>query len=123
MSLSTNTKSTKSNSKRNGKAGSKAGNTAPQAAAEQPVAPQASAPVVQPVASAALNARQTLDTSKVIKLLVPQCPKRPGTTCYTRAIKYWEAYAKGGTVQQALDAGATRADIKWDLDHKFIELA
>jgi hypothetical protein len=113
---------TKSSGSNKGRKGKGKGNQAP-AAVQAPTAPAAPV-VVAPTTAPAANAKApAIDTSKRIKLLVPNCPKRPGTTCYTRASVYWATYAKGGTVQQALDAGATRADIRWDLDHKFIELA
>lgn len=55
-----------------------------------------------------------------IKVLVEANPKRPGSSAYDR----FEGYFKEGivTVQDALDAGLTIGDIKYDLIHSFIEV-
>ena len=92
------------------------------ATVEQPAAPTVEQPAAPTVAPTAKAQPATLDTGARIKALVVECPKRPGTTCYTRAVRYWQVYVKGGTVQAALDAGATKADLRWDLKHGFISI-
>jgi hypothetical protein len=56
-----------------------------------------------------------------ITVLSKKNPKREGSDSYDR----FELYAtgkKGMTVKQALDAGVTSGDLKWDNDHKFIKI-
>lgn len=67
-------------------------------------------------------ARKAVGISKDAKLtlMVEANPKRPGRAAYDR----FEGYFKEGveTVQDALDAGLTLGDIKYDLIHGFIEV-
>ena len=55
-----------------------------------------------------------------LKVLVDSNPKRPGYSAYER----FENYFKDGinTVQDAIDAGLTMGDIKYDIAHEFIEV-
>ena len=43
-------------------------------------------------------------------------PKKPGSKSYER----YAAYREGMTVSEAIAAGVTSADVKWDHDHGFI---
>lgn len=67
-------------------------------------------------------ARKAVGISKEAKLtlMVDANPKRPGRAAYDR----FEGYFKEGveTVQDALDAGLTLGDIKYDLIHGFIDV-
>lgn len=60
------------------------------------------------------------------------CPKRLGSQAGDRAAGkvgpdgkpaggYWAVYVRGGTVDQAIAAGATRADILWDIRKGFVK--
>lgn len=51
-----------------------------------------------------------------IKLLVEENPKRGA------AEKRFDLYNKNKTVKSFLEAGGTRADLSWDVAHKFIEI-
>lgn len=99
----------KSSSKRNS-------NKAAPVAAAAPAPVATPAPVAAPALVATPGKVAALDPNAKITALVTTCPKRPGTTCYKRAILYWSVYVSGGTVKQALDAGATMADLRWDSD-------
>lgn len=60
------------------------------------------------------------DTAKIV-LLTPEGknPKRPGSEAHGR----FNAYGAGGvTVADALKAGATYADLSWDVGHGFIKV-
>lgn len=45
-------------------------------------------------------------------------PKRPGSAAHER----FAAYGTGTTVSEALKAGATYADLSWDVGHGFIKV-
>lgn len=45
-------------------------------------------------------------------------PKRPGTASHTR----FAAYKVGMTIAEAIKAGVTRADVRWDMARDFITL-
>lgn len=55
---------------------------------------------------------------QVVVLLVKENPKRPGSKARERFAKY----EMGMTRQQALDAGVTGGDLRWDVGHGFIKL-
>jgi hypothetical protein len=55
----------------------------------------------------------------VITLLVKENPKRKGSACYPR----FDLYEDGMTVADYIAAGGRKADIKWDVDKKFIEVS
>lgn len=61
-----------------------------------------------------------LSKDATLKVLVESNPKRPGGASYDR----FEGYFGEGitTVQDALDAGLTMGDIKYDIVHGFIEV-
>lgn len=54
----------------------------------------------------------------VIRVLVDANPKRPGS----RAAQEWELYKDKMTVKQYLEAGGSRAGIRWDEDRGFIRV-
>lgn len=54
----------------------------------------------------------------VIRVLATENPKRAGS----RAAKEWELYRDGMTVRDYLQAGGSRAGIKWDADREFIRV-
>jgi hypothetical protein len=99
--------------------------------ATNPKAPQAATPATKaatPVATTTVTTavgQAKLAPTQALQLQpkYAACPKRPGTACHVRAVAYWPVYAAGGTVAQALAAGATRADLAWDLQHGFVALA
>jgi hypothetical protein len=66
----------------------------------------------------AKQVREQENASTRIKLLVKENPKRPGTASHKR----FQLYRPGQTVAEFLAAGGTRADLRWDQKHKFIEL-
>ena len=53
-----------------------------------------------------------------IKVLVEANPKRQGSGGYKR----FAQYKSGMTVAEALAKGVTRADLVWDVGHKFISI-
>ena len=55
---------------------------------------------------------------KEIVLLVKHNPKRPGSKSANR----FELYKKNKTVADFLKAGGLQQDLKWDVEHKFIEI-
>lgn len=57
------------------------------------------------------------DDNRVITQVTPN-PKKPGSASYERYAKY----QPGMTVQEALNAGVTTGDIKWDSERGFITL-
>ena len=101
----------------------KADKTAGKAAApaKQP-AKQPAAPKAEKAESAGGRGRKSnIDPSTKLSLLVKENPKREGSGGHAR---FQAAYidSKAKTVQQALDAGATMADINYDVKHEFIKL-
>ncbi len=54
-----------------------------------------------------------------ITIAVTENPKRKGSGAHLRFAKY----KNGQSIQSALDAGVTAADVKWDLEKGFIKLA
>lgn len=56
-----------------------------------------------------------------ITVLSKKNPKREGSESYDRFENYVTG-KKGMTVKQALEAGVTSGDLKWDRDHKFIQI-
>ena len=67
-------------------------------------------------------AKATFTATQKIKVLVTTNPKTKGTDSYKRFAKYLTKKAPK-TVADALKAGITRADIRWDIDHGFIAVA
>jgi hypothetical protein len=59
-----------------------------------------------------------IDKAAALTVMVDSNPKRPGGASYDR----FEGYFKDGiaTVQDALDAGLTMGDIKYDIVHEYI---
>lgn len=53
-----------------------------------------------------------------IKVLAKRNPKKLGSAAHTR----FALYRDGMTIGEALRAGITTADLKWDTEHKFIEI-
>ena len=46
-------------------------------------------------------------------------PKRSGSKAHAR----YEEYQAAATIQEALDLGATKADLKYDAEHQFLEFS
>lgn len=63
-------------------------------------------------------ARSRINPSEKISLLVPNNPKRAGSSAFDR----FALYKDGMTVDEYLKAGGTMADINWDLGHRLISL-
>ena len=81
---------------------------------------EAAKPAAKKAAPAGGRAPTLADDSK-ITLLVKENPKREGSAGYERfQAGYIDSKAK--TVQQALDAGVTLADIAYDVKKEFIKL-
>lgn len=78
-----------------------------------PKAPKAPKPAAEPRKVAGYPR-----TAK-ITIAVDENPKRKGSGAHIRFAKY----KNGQSIQSALDAGITPADIKWDLEKGFIKLA
>jgi hypothetical protein len=55
----------------------------------------------------------------VIRILVTACPKKPGNKNYER---WMASYKDGCTVAETIAKGATKGDIKYDLEHGFIAI-
>ena len=55
---------------------------------------------------------------QVVVLLKKDNPKRPGSKARGR----FDKYEMGMTRQQALKAGVTGGDLRWDVKHRFIKL-
>ena len=102
------------------------------AAADKPLkgaGKAAAAPAKQPVAPKAEKAekaegagrKSAIDPATKLTLLVKDNPKREGSGGFER---FQAAYidSKAKTVQAALDAGATLADIAYDVKKEFIKL-
>ena len=53
-----------------------------------------------------------------ITLLAKENPKRAGSAAHKR----FALYSKHTTVAAFLKAGGTRADLRWDAEHKFINI-
>jgi hypothetical protein len=70
-------------------------------------------------ATKAKAARKPYGMDAKITLLTKENPKTRGTKCFRRYAKYKNTM----TVQQALAAGVTRPDLRWDSDHKFIRIS
>lgn len=58
-------------------------------------------------------------STSVITVLSVTNPKKPGSKSYDR----FACYANGQTIEQAIAAGVTMADVKWDAAHRFIKVA
>lgn len=65
-----------------------------------------------------LATRRTVDQNAKIRLKTDGNPKREGTQAYQR----FGLYQDGMTVKDFVDAGGTLVDVRWDLEHGFIEL-
>lgn len=59
------------------------------------------------------------DTSKKIKVLVDENPKREGS----ESAKRFAFYKNGMTIAAALEKGVTVGDIRWDVKHEYIALS
>ena len=104
---------------------------APKAEKADKTAGKAAAPAKQPAkqpaaakekAEASTRGRKSaIDPSTKLSLLVKENPKREGSAGYERfQAGYIDSKAK--TVQAALDAGVTLADIAYDVKKEFIKL-
>lgn len=60
----------------------------------------------------------TINPDCKIRILVDSNPKTVGSAAYTR----FKLYKEGMTVNNFLDRGGKRIDIRWDLDHNYIAL-
>lgn len=76
------------------------------------------ASIERPSKKGVRRAAKLATDGKIIHLLVEKNPKRAGSKSYDR----FECYREGMTVGQAIAAGVTRGDIKWDQEHGHIEL-
>lgn len=85
-------------------------------AAKQPAAPKA-----EKAEGAGRGRKSAIDPATKLTLLVKDNPKREGSGGFER---FQAAYidSKAKTVQAALDAGATLADIAYDVKKEFIKL-
>jgi len=92
--------------------------TAP--AAPAPAAPAAPATNPQATIGATVQATKgnTPANNAATIVAVVANPKRPGTAAHAR----FAAYKVGQTVAQAVQAGATREDIRWDVKRAHIVL-
>lgn len=97
-----------------------AGKTAAAAPAKQ-AAKQPAAPKAEKAESAGRGRKSAIDPATKLTLLVKDNPKREGSGGHER---FQAAYidSKAKTVQAALDAGATLADIAYDVKKEFIKL-
>ena len=88
-------------------------------AAKQPAAPKAEK--AEKAEGAGRGRKSAIDPATKLTLLVKDNPKREGSGGYER---FQAAYidSKAKTVQAALDAGATLADIAYDVKKEFIKL-
>lgn len=59
---------------------------------------------------------------QVITVLVDENPKRPHTASYER-FELYKRGKKGMTVKEALKAGVTSGDLKWDSERNFIKIS
>lgn len=57
-----------------------------------------------------------VDDKKKIKVLASENPKRG------KGAKRFALYRNGMTVEAALEKGVTRADVRWDVAHRYISL-
>lgn len=62
--------------------------------------------------------RKENDSSEVITLKTSVNPKKAGTKAFDR----FELYVDGMTVAEAITAGVRREDLRWDTEHKHIEI-
>ncbi len=62
-----------------------------------------------------------IESSAALKVLVTENPKREESQAYERFAGYF-TLADGATVADALEAGLTMGDIKYDVIHGFIEV-
>lgn len=62
--------------------------------------------------------RPALDHGMTIKILVEANPKREGSKSRER----FAIYRNGMTIAQFIEKGGLMADVRYDEDHKFIEL-
>ena len=87
--------------------------------AKQPAAPKAEK--AEKAEGAGRGRKSAIDPATKLTLLVKDNPKREGSGGYER---FQAAYidSKAKTVQAALDAGATLADIAYDVKKEFIKL-
>lgn len=87
--------------------------------AKQPAAPKAHK--AEKAEGAGRGRKSAIDPATKLTLLVKDNPKREGSGGYER---FQAAYidSKAKTVQAALDAGATLADIAYDVKKEFIKL-
>lgn len=72
----------------------------------------------KPAASAKPKKVGDFKTDAKIKVLVKTNPRRAGTHGH----KVFEAYKRCKTVGDALEKGAKVADLRWDVDHKYISI-
>ena len=87
--------------------------------AKQPAAPKAEK--AEKAEGAGRGRKSAIDPATKLTLLVKDNPKREGSGGFER---FQAAYidSKAKTVQAALDAGATLADIAYDVKKEFIKL-
>jgi hypothetical protein len=67
----------------------------------------------------ATHANAPFAPTDVIRILVTECPKKPGNKNYER---WMASYKDGRTVAETIAKGATKGDIKYDLEHGFIAI-
>ncbi len=67
---------------------------------------------------AATPAAPATGQSQPLTWLVATCPKRPGSQAHARASNYWGA----ATVADYHAAGGTKADLRWDTAHGFVQI-
>ena len=88
--------------------------------AEAPKAAEASTPSTDEEATSERGPRApAIPGDTGITWLVEENPKRPGSAAHER----WEGYYGSETVEEYLENGGTRGDLRWDIDREFIELA
>lgn len=62
--------------------------------------------------------RTRIPRTGTITILVAANPKKEGTKAYSR----YALYEDGMPVQAALEAGVTAEDLRWDVQHKYVEI-
>lgn len=87
--------------------------------AEAPKAAEASTPSTDEEATERGPRAPAIPGDTGITWLVEENPKRPGSAAHER----WEGYYGSETVEEYLENGGTRGDLRWDIDREFIELA
>lgn len=109
----------------------KAAPAAPQPAPATPPAPAAqAAPPAQPAKPKAKPAKRfaEVDTKAVAASVIKVLTRNPDGTIRNPKVaggapaKRFALYQDGMTVAQALAAGVTEADVRWDVAHEFIAL-